>query len=94
MFKLLKQWESIKIKEFKIEEFRELLNIPKGFTMGKIDERILNPILTELSQYFTNLKLEKIKTGRSVTSLKFSWSGKVEKVEHQKVDDVIDIIEI
>ncbi|MGL4357855.1 MAG: replication initiation protein, partial [Cetobacterium sp.] len=94
MFKLLKQWESARIKEFKINDFRDILNIPKGFTMSKINERVLNPILTELSEYFPNLKLEKIKTGRSVTSLKFSWSGKVEKVEHRKVDDVIDIIEI
>lgn len=93
MFKFLKQWESIKIKEFKIDEFRELLNIPKGFTISKIDERILKPIMDELPQYFSNLKLEKIKTGRSVTSLKFTWSGKVEKISLQK-NDVIDIIEI
>ncbi|MGL5356137.1 MAG: replication initiation protein [Cetobacterium sp.] len=94
MFKFLKQWESIKIKEFKIDEFRELLNIPKGFTISKIDERILKPIMDELPQYFSNLNLQKIKTGRSVTSLKFTWSGKVEKIASQKKVDVIDIIEI
>ena len=94
MFKFLKQWESIKIKEFKIDEFRELLNIPKGFTISKIDERILKPIMDELPQHFNNLKLEKIKTGRNVTSLKFTWRAKVEKIVPQKKDDVIDIIEI
>ncbi|MGL5933216.1 MAG: replication initiation protein [Cetobacterium sp.] len=94
MFKFLKQWESIKVKEFKIDEFRELLNIPKGFTISKIDERILKPIMDELPQYFSNLNLQKIKTGRSVTSLKFTWSGKVEKIASQKKVDVIDIIEI
>ena len=94
MFKFLKQWESIKIKEFKIDEFRELLNIPKGFTMSKIDERILKPIMDELPQYFLNLKLEKIKTGKKITSLKFSWSKKSEKIENKKTKDIIDIIEI
>lgn len=94
MFKFLKQWESIKIKEFKIDEFRELLNIPKGFTMSKIDERILKPIMDELPQYFLNLKLEKIKTGKKITSLKFSWSKKIEKIESKKTKDIIDIIEV
>ncbi|MGL5581330.1 MAG: replication initiation protein, partial [Cetobacterium sp.] len=94
MFKLLKQWEVKKEKKFKIEEFKDILGIPKSFSFGKISERILTPILTELPQYFPNLKLEKIKTGKSITSLKFSWSGKVEKVEPQKIEDVIDIIEI
>ncbi|MGL5901315.1 MAG: replication initiation protein [Cetobacterium sp.] len=91
MFKSLKQWESVKFKEFKIDEFRELLNIPKGFTMSKIDERILKPIMDELPQYFLNLKLEKIKTGKKITSLKFSWNKKIEK---KKTGDIIDIIEI
>ena len=94
MFKLLKQWESAKTKEFKINEFRDILNIPLGFTMSKINERVLNPILIELSEHFPNLKLEKIKTGKKVTSLKFTWSRKTEKIEPKKIDDVIDIIEI
>ncbi|MEF9985415.1 MAG: replication initiation protein [Bacilli bacterium] len=94
MFKLLKQWESARIKEFKINDFRDILNIPQGFTMSKINERVLNPILMELSEYFPNLKLEKIKTGRSVTSLKFTWNRKNEKIEPKKVNNVIDIIEI
>lgn len=94
MFKFLKQWESVKTKEFKIDEFRELLNIPKGFTMSKIDERILRPIMDELPQYFLNLRLEKIKTGKKITSLKFSWNKKFEKIENQKNDNIIDIIEI
>ncbi|MGL5124753.1 MAG: replication initiation protein, partial [Fusobacteriaceae bacterium] len=94
MFKFLKQWETVKIKDLKIDEFRELLNIPKGFTMSKIDERILKPIMGELPQYFSNLKLEKIKTGRSVTNLKFTWSRKAQKIESPQKDDVIDIIEI
>ncbi|MGL6024148.1 MAG: replication initiation protein, partial [Cetobacterium sp.] len=94
MFKLLKQWESVKFKEFQINEFKEILGIPKGFSFGKINERVLNPIMNELPQHFNNLKLEKIKIGRSITSLKFTWSGKIEKIVPQENSEIIDIIEI
>lgn len=89
MFKLLKQWESKKERTFKIDEFRELLAIPLKYRMSIIDIKVLTPIMEELPQYFFNLKLEKIKTGRSITSLKFSWENK--KLEKK---DIIDIIEI
>lgn len=94
IFRVLKQWESLKIKEFKIEEFKEILSVPDSYTTSKFNEKVLKPIMEELPQYFPNLKLEKIKTGKKVTSLKFTWSGKVEKIEPKKSDDVIDIIEI
>lgn len=94
IFRLLKQWESKRKREFKIEEFRELLGVPEKYRMSIIDIKVLKPIMEELPQYFPNLKLEKIKTGKKVTSLKFTWSGKVEKIESTQNDDVIDIIEI
>lgn len=94
IFKLLKQWESKKEKLFSIEEFRNLLNVPSKYRMSEIDKFILKPMNTELPQYFPNLKLEKIKTGKKVTSLKFTWNGKAEKVAPKKIDDIIDIIEI
>lgn len=73
IFKLLKQWDTTKEKEFLIEEFRNLLTIPEKYRMSEIDKKVLTPIMEELPQYFLNLKLEKIKTGKKVTSLKFTW---------------------
>ena len=89
MFKLLKQWESKKERTFKIDEFRELLAIPPKYRMSIIDIKVLTPIMEELPQYFFNLKLEKIKTGRSITSLKFSWENK--KLEKKEIIDIIEI---
>ena len=94
MYSLLKEWDKAKNIEIKIDKFRELLGVPKSYRISEIDKRVLKPIMTELPQYFHNLKLEKIKTGKKVTSLKFTWSGKAEKIEPKKIDDVIDIIEI
>lgn len=84
LFRLLKQWESVKSKEFTLEEFKNLLSIPKGFAICKIDERVLKPALEELPKYFYDLKLEKIKTGRKVTGLKFTW-------EDKKVDPISEM---
>ncbi len=81
MFKLLKQWESKKERKFEIEEFRHLLAIPEKYRMSIIDLKVLNPIMTELPRYFPKLKLEKIKTGRKITELKFTWNFKKENIE-------------
>lgn len=91
LFRLLKQWETKKEREIQINEFRELLAIPPKYRLSEIDKFVLTPIMLELPKYFPNLKLEKIKTGKRVTSLKFTWSRKIEKI---KTDDVIDIITI
>lgn len=94
LFRLLKQWETKKEREIQINEFRELLAIPPKYRLSEIDKFVLAPIMLELPRYFPNLKLEKIKTGKRVTSLKFTWSRKIEKIEPKKTDDVIDIITI
>lgn len=94
VFKLLKQWESTKLKEFDLVNFKNILGVPVSYNTSKFNEKVLKPIMEELPQYFPNLKLEKIKTGKKVTSLKFTWSGKLEKIEPKIIYDVIDIIEI
>lgn len=87
LFKLLKQWESIKEKVFTMEEFKEVLAIPKSYRMSEIDKVILSAVRKDLPQFFSNLVIEKIKTGRIVTSIKFSWSKYKEEIEFQ--DDIV-----
>lgn len=86
MFKSLKQWESVKSKDFTIEEFRDILAIPPKYRLSEIDKKVLSPIMEELPRYFPNLKLEKIKTGRKITELKFSWRGKKETLAAEIVE--------
>ncbi|MGL4876658.1 replication initiation protein [Paraclostridium dentum] len=93
MFKLLKQWEIKKERKFDISEFRNILDIPPKYRMSEIDKKILTPIMQELGQLFSNLKLEKIKTGRNVTGLKFSWSN-TKLNSKLKNSEIIDIIEV
>ncbi|MGL6024288.1 MAG: replication initiation protein, partial [Cetobacterium sp.] len=93
MFKLLKQWETKKERKFDIYEFRNILDVPPKYRMSEIDKKILTPIIQELGQLFSNLKFEKIKTGRNVTGLNFSWSN-TKLNSKLKNSEIIDIVEI
>lgn len=91
IFKILKQWDAVKYKEFELEEFRNLLGVPIAYNSSKLNDKILVPIMKELPNYFNNLKLEKIKTGKKVTSLKFTWSGKQKEAIEIKEAEVVEI---
>ena len=43
--------------------------------MGEVDRRVIKPAISELSPLFPDLKLEKIKDGRKIKSLKFTWAN-------------------
>ena len=81
VYRVLKQWSSTRERIFSIEEFRELLGIPIGYRMSEIDKFVLEPVLRELPSYFTNLKLEKLKNGRAIAFLKFTWKSGKENCE-------------
>lgn len=93
-YAFLKKWNTTKKVKISILDFREKLGVPNSYDTSNFNRQVLKPIMEELPRYFPNLKLEKIKTGKKVTSLKFTWNGKVEKIEHSQNDNVIDIIEI
>lgn len=87
LFKVLKQWENKKEKEFSLDEFKALLGITGKYEkMSALDTYVLGQLRKELPEFFPNLKIEKIKTGRAVTSLKFTWGQK-----HQDINYVEDI---
>ena len=83
LYRLLKQWESVKKREFTFGEFKKLLAVPKSYKMCDIDKEILISSVEELNQYFPNLKVKKIKTGVKVSSLIFTWQDK-EKAKLEK----------
>lgn len=64
MFRLLKQYRTTGIYRVKIDDFRELLDVPKSYQVGQIDQKILKPIKEELSEVFSNLKVMKKKSNR------------------------------
>lgn len=86
MFKLLKQWDSICEKIYTIEVLRVNLGVPESYDTSNFNRKVLKPISTELPKYFDGLKIEKLKTGKKVTDLKFSWKIKKEVIEAEVVE--------
>lgn len=93
LFKKLKQYTKTYETDFKtlfwevsIDEFKRLLDIPKSYRMTDIDRQIFKPSLEDLKPYFKNLKIQKIKQGKSISRLKFTWLK-----QYENNDEVIDI---
>lgn len=84
IFRLLKQFSGTGWREFLLSDFRELLSIPEKYRISEIDKYVLNEkILKELGKSFKDLKVIKIKNGRSVYKIRFEWT--VEKKEEVEV---------
>ena len=77
LFRLLMQYRSTGYYVVNIEEFRELLNIPDYYQMGNIDQKVLKPAMKELSNYFEDLEITKIKAkkGNKIAKLEFTFTG-------------------
>lgn len=77
LFRLLMQYRSSEYLVIGIEDFRQRLDIPESYQMFNIDQRILKPAIKELSAYFSDLKVTKIKAkkGNKIAKLEFTFSG-------------------
>ncbi len=91
LFRILIQFKDTGWKEFEIDEFRAMLEVPVNYLMGNIDQKVLIPALKELKNSFKNIKVEKLKKGknkRDISHIKFSWvienTEKIEIIEEQK----------
>ena len=76
-YRLFKQWRTKGKREFMIAEFRTLLDMPDYYKPSEIDRLELKPILSQLSPYFQNLKVKKIKSnkrGNPVLGYEFTWN--------------------
>ena len=88
IFRFLKQFNGTGWREFLLSDFRELLNIPEKYRISEIDKYVLNEkILKELEKSFKNLKVFKLKNGRSVYKIRFEWA-----VEKKKEKEEIEVI--
>lgn len=78
MYRLLKQYRTTGFYKVKIEEFRDLLDIPVDYKMGNIDQRVLKPIKKDLADYFDNLEVikHKARKGNKIASIEFRFKEK------------------
>ena len=77
MYRLLKQWRTVGKRDFGIEEFKTLLDTPKSYKTSEIDRAVVKPITEQLSPFFKDLKVKKVKAktkGTPVKAYVFTWT--------------------
>lgn len=78
LFRLLMQYRSTGYYTVSIDEFKEIMDVPKSYTqMGQIDQKVLKPAMKELTNYFEELEITKIKAkkGNKIAKLEFTFTG-------------------
>lgn len=76
MYRFLKQWRTIGKKEYKIDDFRQMLDVPSSYTSGEVTRRVIDPIKKELGNYFSDFKCnikKSNKRGNPVIGYEFTW---------------------
>ncbi len=85
-YRQLKRFRKTGYAIFTIDQFRELLCIPKSYQISHITDNILKPIQSELSQYFRSLKIKKVKAKgrRTITHIEFTFQGEDDMLPNGK----------
>ena len=81
IYRQLKRYKDTGIWNVTISNFRNIIDIPESYRMCDIDTRVLNPALSELNNYFKDLKLIKKHSkgrGNPVESLSFIFKKQVD----------------
>lgn len=73
LYRQLQQYKTTGMYVIELDYFRHMLDVPESYDMRKITQKILTPSLKALESIFLNLKIERIKEGRSVKRLKFTF---------------------
>ena len=88
IYRRLKQFKHTGMWKVQIDNFRELLNIPEKYRISEIDKKVFKISIEELSKYFDNFEIIKIKKGRKIEYLEFKFSP--EKKHKENVVDIED----
>lgn len=77
LFIYLKQWRTVGKVSFKVDDFRDKMDVPKSYRPGSIDQKIIEPALEDLAPYFMQLRVEKTyskaKRGRKLAGYIFTF---------------------
>ncbi|EAJ5358958.1 replication initiation protein [Campylobacter coli] len=95
IYRFLKQWRTQGKWEISYNDFKDILGIPHSYQASDIDKQIIKPSIKVLSEIthtlfdtertpFENLKCEKIKKGRKIETLIFTFKPQYNKEPQQK----------
>lgn len=89
LYRMLKQFKYTGYFKIEMSEFRRLLDIPEKYRMCDINKRVLAPAINEVSHFFSSLNLNKIKEGRNIKYLEFTFDKEKRSIANE--DSIIDI---
>ena len=90
---LLIQYQGSGLFIMEWERFKELLEIPKSYKAGNIDQQVLNPSKKELLKIGLKItKIEKVKKGRNIETIKIKFDFEKKK-EEKKQDKEPKLVE-
>lgn len=89
LYRMLKQFKYTGYFKIEMSEFRRLLDIPEKYRMCDINKRVLAPAINEVSHFFSSLNLNKIKEGRNIKYLEFTFDKEKRSIANE--DGIIDI---
>lgn len=86
MFRLLKQWRTVGLHKFSMEEFRFLLDVPESYSVSDIDKQVLSYVREELSPIFKGLSIKKTRGGRGgkITGYRMTWKPEIKAADDFK----------
>lgn len=101
LFIYLKQWRTIGKVSFKVDDFRDKMDVPKSYRPGSIDQKILEPALEDLAPYFKQLRVEKTytkaKRGRKLSGYVFIFKPETktqQDIYSKDLDDFASVYSI
>ncbi len=78
MFRLTKQYRTVGKRYIPLNQFKEQLDVPKSYNTSAIQNRVITPIVKELSLIFPGFKIKKDKKGKGHKIIGFWISWKAE----------------
>lgn len=89
LYKELMKFKSTGYLIMTIEDFRNKLDIPVKYRMSEIDKKVLTPAKEELSKILKKFEINKIKKGRNIDKIEFSFIPiKNEKIETVEICEI------
>lgn len=81
IYQIIMAYKTLKHKEYPVEVFKKLLDIPQIYRWTNIDKKIIEPAKEELKNTnIINFELEKIKEGKKITKVIFKWEIKTPEI--------------
>lgn len=95
LYQFLMRWQNKEQPIYlTIDDFKKRLGVPENYRMSNINKFILKPIEKELSNFFEEFRIEKVKKGKSVIKFNFYFKLKDKIIENKNNINNIKAAEI